>query len=271
VHGGGVTRHEGGFFDRLADGLAEVRVASLRFDLRGHGESGGRQEDLTLAGIGNDVRAAIAELATRISPERVSLLGASLSGGVCASLAARHPALVDRLVLINPLLDYKKRFVDEKDYWHNGRIDAAAAERLATDRYIANSPNCWLDAIGPLTAHGPVVAPDLPGSVLGRTASPHRRAPRATPSARFVRAFTRALGLDRVVVHGWSFGGLVAVLFADQAPELVERLVLADPALPFPLSRNSSSPGRPSAGSPSLSARRWHAACSGCWARGSWS
>jgi predicted alpha/beta hydrolase len=49
VHGGGVTREEGGFFTRLAAGLAETGVASLRFDLRGHGESEGRQEDLTLA------------------------------------------------------------------------------------------------------------------------------------------------------------------------------------------------------------------------------
>lgn len=40
VHGGGVTRSEGGFFDRLATGLAEQGVPSLRFDLRGHCESG---------------------------------------------------------------------------------------------------------------------------------------------------------------------------------------------------------------------------------------
>lgn len=44
VHGGGVTREEGGFFSRLATGLADAGVASLRFDLRGHGESEGRQE-----------------------------------------------------------------------------------------------------------------------------------------------------------------------------------------------------------------------------------
>jgi pimeloyl-ACP methyl ester carboxylesterase len=103
---------------------------------------------------------------------------------------------------------------------------------------MAAGATMWLDAIGPLSAHGPVVAPDLPGSVLGRTASPHRWAPRARPSARFVRAFTSTLDLDRVVVHGWSFGGLVAVLFADLAPERVDRLVLVDPALPFPLSRS---------------------------------
>ncbi|MGH4007533.1 MAG: alpha/beta hydrolase [Pseudonocardiaceae bacterium] len=42
VHGGGVTREESGFFTRLAAGLGEAGVASLRFDLCGHGESEGR-------------------------------------------------------------------------------------------------------------------------------------------------------------------------------------------------------------------------------------
>ena len=62
VHGGGVTREEGGFFTRLAAGLADADVASLRFDLRGHGESEGRQEDLTLSAVLNDIRVALAHV-----------------------------------------------------------------------------------------------------------------------------------------------------------------------------------------------------------------
>jgi hypothetical protein len=34
VHGGGVTREEGGFFTQLASGLAEAGLPSLRFDYR---------------------------------------------------------------------------------------------------------------------------------------------------------------------------------------------------------------------------------------------
>jgi hypothetical protein len=52
VHGGGVTREEGGFFTRLATGLGEAGVASLRFDLRGHGESEGVVELVDVAGSG---------------------------------------------------------------------------------------------------------------------------------------------------------------------------------------------------------------------------
>src|SRR6516165_48158 len=94
----------------------------------------------------------------------------------------------------------------------------------------------WLDTIRPLTACGRVIAPDLPGTLAGHTAAPHRRAARAQNGARFLRAFTATLGLTDVVAHGWSMGGLVALLFADLAPERAGGLVLVAPALPGPLS-----------------------------------
>jgi alpha-beta hydrolase superfamily lysophospholipase len=112
VHGGGVTREEGGFFTRLAAGLGAAGVASLRFDLRGHGVSAGRQEDLTLAGVLNDIRVAMAHLQEATSAGAVSLLGASFGGGICAYYAAKRPGEVARLVLLNPQLDYKKRTID---------------------------------------------------------------------------------------------------------------------------------------------------------------
>ncbi|MGH3870343.1 MAG: alpha/beta hydrolase [Pseudonocardiaceae bacterium] len=77
VHGGGVTREEGGFFTRLAAGLGEAGVASLRFDLRGHGESEGCQEGLTLSMILNDIRVALTHLREVTGASDVSLLGAS--------------------------------------------------------------------------------------------------------------------------------------------------------------------------------------------------
>jgi pimeloyl-ACP methyl ester carboxylesterase len=100
----------------------------------------------------------------------------------------------------------------------------------------AGSATNWLDTIRPLTACGRVIAPDLPGTLAGHTASPHRRAARAEINARFLRAFTATLGLRDVVTHGWSIGGLEALLFADLAPERVAGLVLVAPTLPGPLS-----------------------------------
>jgi len=140
VHGGGVTRDEGGFFTRLADGLADAGIASLRFDLRGHGESEGRQEELTLAGVLADVDAAINASQELLGSLPVNLLAASFSGGISAYYTVAHPGTVQRLVLINPLLNYRKRFVDDKPYWTNGQINEEAAARLAADGYLEHSP-----------------------------------------------------------------------------------------------------------------------------------
>ncbi|MFC1406133.1 MULTISPECIES: alpha/beta hydrolase [Streptacidiphilus] len=141
VHGGGVTREEGGFFARLAEGLAEAGTASLRFDLRGHGDSGGRQEDLTISGVANDIRSALEYVAAAVPEVPLFLLGASFSGGICAYVATTHPDWLRGLVLINPLLNYKKRFIDDKPYWYDDRLDIEAGRELAEHGYLAHSPS----------------------------------------------------------------------------------------------------------------------------------
>jgi len=141
VHGGGVTREEGGFFTRLAAGLSEAGVASLRFDLRGHGESDGRQEDLTLSAILNDIRVAITHIRELAGAQSVSLLGTSFTGGVTGYFAAKRPELLTRLVMLNPLLNYKKRFIDDKPYWSDDQINEGAGRELAEQGFVAHSPS----------------------------------------------------------------------------------------------------------------------------------
>ncbi|MFC8528548.1 alpha/beta hydrolase [Nocardia sp. NPDC057227] len=140
VHGGGVTREEGGFFARLADGLADAGVASLRFDLRGHGESDGRQEELTLSTILNDIRVAIAELRALTGAPEISLLGASFGGGICAYYAAKGQDELARLVLLNPQFDYKKRTIDTRDYWNDDVIGDERAKELDETGAIQFTP-----------------------------------------------------------------------------------------------------------------------------------
>jgi alpha-beta hydrolase superfamily lysophospholipase len=166
VHGGGVTREEGGFFTRLAAGLADAGVASLRFDLRGHGESEGRQEELTLATILNDIRVALASVQEATGATRLSLLGASFAGGVCAYFVARGTGKIDRLVLLNPQLDYKLRTIDSRPYWHDDQLDDETAAQLKANGYIQFTPSLrhgygilnevfWfkpLDVLGEITA-----------------------------------------------------------------------------------------------------------------------
>jgi pimeloyl-ACP methyl ester carboxylesterase len=104
----------------------------------------------------------------------------------------------------------------------------------------ANSASNWLDVLAELRAHAHAIAVDLPGTIAGHTAPPNRRAASIEANVLFLRDFADALGLDRVVVHGWSAGGMIALLFADRAPERVAGLVLVAPALPPPLKRGEA-------------------------------
>jgi pimeloyl-ACP methyl ester carboxylesterase len=141
----------------------------LRFDLRGHGDSEGRQEELTLSTILNDVRVALGHLGAASGAERLSLLGASFAGGVCAYYAAKRSAEIDRLVLLNPQLDYKKRTIDSRDYWHDDQLEDEMAGRLRKQGYIQFTPTLrhgrpllnevfWFE---PLAVLGQITAPTL--------------------------------------------------------------------------------------------------------------
>src|SRR5262249_37930400 len=140
VHGGGVTRDEGGFFTRMAAALADAGIASLRFDMRAHGESEGDQRDLTLAGVVNDIRAATDHARATLGRGPVHLLGTSFGGGVSAFFAATYPDAVATLVLMNPLLDYKRRIIDEKPYWSDDYISDDMGRELVRNGFVSHSP-----------------------------------------------------------------------------------------------------------------------------------
>jgi alpha-beta hydrolase superfamily lysophospholipase len=140
VHGGGVTREEGGFFTRLAVGLAEAGIASLRYDLRAHGESDGRQEtDNVLIEHLNDIRVAVAEIRERTGATQTGLLGASFGGGLAAYYAAKGPDELARLVLLNPQLNYKDRYIEQKPWWSGEYLDDEAARQLQEEGYLSHS------------------------------------------------------------------------------------------------------------------------------------
>jgi alpha-beta hydrolase superfamily lysophospholipase len=167
VHGGGVTREEGGFFTRLAAGLAAVGVASLRFDMRGHGESEGLQQELTLSAILNDIRVAIAYVREATGVTRLSLIGQSFGGGICGYYAAKRPQEVALLVLLCPQFNYKQRTIDSRPYWTDDYLSDDMARQLTEQGYIQFTPTL---------KHGRAIFNEVlwlrPDTVLGEISAP---------------------------------------------------------------------------------------------------
>jgi pimeloyl-ACP methyl ester carboxylesterase len=88
---------------------------------------------------------------------------------------------------------------------------------------MAGSSESWRAVIEPLTRHHIVIAPDLPGHGLS-TGGPGDYSLGSLASG--LRDLLLALGHERATVVGHSLGGGIAMQFAYQFPEMVERLVL---------------------------------------------
>jgi pimeloyl-ACP methyl ester carboxylesterase len=91
-------------FGQLAGAFADGGMIALRYDRRGVGQSGGREEAATLNDYANDVRAAVRFLADRkdVDPDRITLLGHG-DGGPVAMIAAAREKRVASLVLVATL------------------------------------------------------------------------------------------------------------------------------------------------------------------------
>ena len=117
VHGITVDMDEGGgMFVRLAERLTASGFDVVRFSFRGHGDSGGTQRGVTIAGECLDLEAAVRFLRGRF-PGRFSVVAASF-GAVSTVLAL--PWLtdgLDRLVLWNPVLDLRHTFLEPELAW----------------------------------------------------------------------------------------------------------------------------------------------------------
>ena len=85
-------------------------------------------------------RAAVTHVRETTGSGPVGLIGASFGGGISAFFAARHPDQVRRVVLFNPLLDYKKRFIDDKPEWDGDQISEQAGQKLTAQGFLAHSP-----------------------------------------------------------------------------------------------------------------------------------
>ena len=97
---------------RLAPLLAAQGIASFRFDFFGHGESGGKFEDITLSEAIYDLEHALTFVKSK-GYSRIGLLGSSFGGMTALLFAAKHPELF-ATVLKCPVSDYLGKIIAQK-------------------------------------------------------------------------------------------------------------------------------------------------------------
>jgi alpha-beta hydrolase superfamily lysophospholipase len=115
AHGIMTNKDYGGFYPALATELARHGFESLRFDFRGHGISAGKPADMTIAGEIEDLGAAVRVLSRRGRP--VGIVGTSLGAGVAVLWAAKTRTPPFAMVLLSPVLDFRRTFLTPETAW----------------------------------------------------------------------------------------------------------------------------------------------------------
>jgi pimeloyl-ACP methyl ester carboxylesterase len=113
---------------------AEAGATFASADFRGHGDSPGTIEELTLSRMLEDADAVADAVAPGTRP--VVLVGSSLGGLAAAWWAARHPTRVAACVLVAPAFGFIERFLAE--------VGPARAEAWAREG-VLRYRNEWLD------------------------------------------------------------------------------------------------------------------------------
>ena len=117
-HGIMTEKDYGGFYPALAAELGRHGFESLRFDFRGHGESEGKPEQMTIAGEVRDLAAAV-QLLKRHHPPHLGIVGTSFGAGVAVLYAAQVRRRPFALVLLSSVLDYRRTFLEPETPWAN--------------------------------------------------------------------------------------------------------------------------------------------------------
>jgi uncharacterized protein len=111
AHGITVDKDELGVFVRLAEQLVGEGFAVIRFDFRGHGESEGKSEEMTIEGELMDMKAALGFVEEK-GYENIALLAASFGGGIGTLFTANNQERLSCLCLWDPVLNYEHTFLN---------------------------------------------------------------------------------------------------------------------------------------------------------------
>lgn len=135
-HGITVDKNEwGDFYVDLANQLYRKNFASLRFDFRGHGESQGAEEDITIMGELLDIKASAQKIFERRN-DKISIISTSFAAGPAILYAIQNKGRVKCLALLSPVLDYFATFIKPTTIWGKETFNDQSFKHLEEKGYI---------------------------------------------------------------------------------------------------------------------------------------
>lgn len=119
----------------LCEHLCMQGYKVLRFDYRGHGNSGTDSENFCISGAQTDISAAINQV---FGKEKISIIGFSVGGATAVIYTYINPERVRSLVLWGPVLSFLDGFVaTEKSTWGRDFIKAGGLDTVDKDGVIS--------------------------------------------------------------------------------------------------------------------------------------
>jgi pimeloyl-ACP methyl ester carboxylesterase len=103
-------------FAQLANALADAGYLVVRYDERGIGKSGGRQESAALEDFAADARAVVTYLGKRsdVDPRRIALVGYGEGGWLAMLVAAREERLATVVLLATPAVSGRELVLEQQ-------------------------------------------------------------------------------------------------------------------------------------------------------------
>lgn len=117
---------------QLAGALADAGFVAVRYDKRGHGQSGGRAESATLGDQAEDALAVVRWLANRrdIDRERIAVVGHNEGAWAALLAASRERRIAALITIAAPSITGSERVLEQQRHALE-RMDIPPAERVA--------------------------------------------------------------------------------------------------------------------------------------------
>ena len=123
-------------FAQLANALADAGYLVVRYDERGAGQSGGRQESATIEEFAVDARAVVAYLMKRrdVDPKRISLVGYGEGGWIALVVAAREQKIAAIGLIATPSTTGTELVLEQQRLMFEGNSTSPAVQQSAIEQ-----------------------------------------------------------------------------------------------------------------------------------------